>query len=404
MDLFKSITSAFGLGRTFNHFGMKLYGGSAFSELNRRQKIELVLSNPAMIKIISLQCDLFAMGKFYAYKNGSEIPNSPTLDFLKNPKGTNKNQFLWDWMFWNMLGETWVYVYSKNFEGLAKPYILNTMNIQFPYEIQYPRLRFSEENDLGNKDLRYADKSGHTHKIPVKDCIQFLDLTNSVSPNVSGLSRLDSLYKIILNSEESLASKKINTEFSRKFLVAGSVDAMDVTKRMLSQTEKEDIENKVLGDKSVHAVKSMVEIRRFVENMKNMELSKSYIDDFFLIGNAYNIPRDVLEAYQSSTYENQEKARASHVAYSLDSKAESLCSGFKDFFANESEKEVEIFLSWDHLPFVQVMEIEREKLKEQKIKNLDYLLKIGVSQDEALKYLDLNFKPFTYGTKSNVAT
>jgi hypothetical protein len=85
----------------------------------------------------------------------------------------------------------------------------------------------------------------------------------------------------------------------------------------------------------------------------------------------------------------------------LDSKAESLCDGFKKFFANESEKDVEIFLSWDHLPFVQVMEMDREKLKEQKLKNLDMMLKMGITQDEAIKYLDLNFKPFQYG-KSNV--
>lgn len=358
----------------------------------------MVLSNPAMIKIIALQCDLFSMGKFYAYQNEKEIKTSRTLDFLRNPKGTTKNQFLWDWMFWNMLGESWVYVRDKNFPKTTKPFILNPMLMEFPYEVEYPAMLFSEEAEkaLGEKLVRYTDPSGKGHKIPYKELLQFADLTNSPTGSISGLSRLDSLYKIILNSEESLASKKINTEFSRKFLVAGTVDAMDVTKRMLSPQEKEDIEKKVLGDKNVHAVKSMIEIRRFIENLKNMELSKSYIDDFFLIGNMYNIPRDVLEAYQSSTYENQEKARASHVAYSLDAKAEQLCQGFKMFFADPAEANVEVVLSWDHLPFVQVMEIDREKTKTQKLSNLNTLLKMGVAQEEALKYLDLNFKPFEY--------
>jgi len=402
MDWINSITNILGFGKNFNHFGMKLFGGSAYSTMDRRQKIGLVLSNPAMIKVIALQCDLFAMGRFYAYKNEDEVPSSRTLDFLKNPKGTTKNQFLWDWMFWNMLGNTWCYVRDKNFPTLTKPFILNLLQMEFPYEIEYPQMIFSDKTaeELGNKLIRYYDPSGKTHELPYKDIIHFMDLTSSVTGRVEGLSRLDSLYKIILNSEESLASKKINTEFSRKFLVAGSVDAMDVTKRMLSDPEKKDIEKKVLEDKPVHAVKSMIEIRRFVENLKNMELSKSYIDDYFLIGNMYNIPRDVLEAYQSSTYENQEKARASHVAYSLDSKAEDLCQGFKNFFNDPAEKDIEIVLSWDHLPFVQVMELDRENLKEKKIKNLDALLKLGVDQGEALKYLDLNFKPFEYHGKT----
>ena len=381
-----------------------MLGGKAFSGLQRRQKFEMVLANPAMIKIIALQCDLFSMGKFYAYKNGNEVKSSPTLDFLNAPRGTTKNAFLWDWMFWNMLGESWVYVYNKNFPSLTRPYILNPLLMEFPMELEYPEMFFSDASfeARGNKEVHYTDPSGKNHKLPYKDLIQFTDLSNSPTGTLTGLSRLDSLYKIITNSEESLASKKINTEFSRKFLVSGSVDATDVTKRMMGQAEKDDIEKKVLGDKAVHAVKSMVNIKHFVENLKNMELSKSYLDDFFLIGNMYNIPRDVLEAYESSTYENQEKARASHVAYSLDAKAEQLCQGFKDFFGNASEANTEIVLSWDHLPFVQVMEIDREKLKEQKIKNLGAMLDMGIAQEEALQYLDLDFKPFEYERKQPV--
>jgi len=401
MDLFNVVTSVLGFSKNYNHFGVQLFGGSGFSVMKRKQILELVLSNPAMVKVLALQCDLFSMGKFYAYRNGNEVQNSRVLDLLKAPRGTTKSQFLWDWMFWNMLGEDWVYVWDKAFPKTTKMFLLNPLFMEFPPELQYQGLIFSEETEkaLGEKEVIYTQPNGKVQRIKYKDLIHFMDLTNSPTGQINPVSRLDSLYKVIVNSEEGLASKKINTEFSRKFLVAGSVDAMDVTQRMLGSKEKEDIEKKVQGDKSVHAVKSMVEIRRFVENMKNMELSQSYLADYFLIGNMYNIPRDVLEAYQSATYENQEKARASHVAYTMEPKGEELCLGFHKFFGEDEN--IEIVLSWDHLPFVQVMELDREKLKEQKLKNLDTMLKMGIGQEEALKYLDLDFNPFEYGNKQS---
>jgi hypothetical protein len=110
----------------------------------------------------------------------------------------------------------------------------------------------------------------------------------------------------------------------------------------------------------------------------------------------YNIPRDVLEAYESSTFENQEKARASHVAYCLDPKGEELGGSLSDFFSLSGL----VAMSWDHLPFVQVMEKDREETKKIKLENLKTLLDLGVSQEEALAYVDLNFNPFEY-EKSN---
>lgn len=404
MDLFNAVGSLLGFSKNYNHFGMQLFGGSGFSQMKRKQILELVLSNPAMVKVIALQCDMFSMGKFYAYKNEDEVKSSRVLDLLKEPKGTTKSQFLWDWMFWNMMGEDWVYVWDKAFPKTTKLFILNPLFMQFPPELQYQGLIFSKQGEdaLGEKEVLYTEPNGKNRQIKYKDLVHFMDLTNSPTGQINPVSRLDSLFKVIINSEEGLASKKINTEFSRKFLVAGSVDAMDVTQRMLGSKEKEDIEKKVQGDKSVHAVKSMVEIRRFVENLKNMELSQSYLADYFLIGNMYNIPRDVLEAYQSATYENQEKARASHVAYTMEPKGEELCQGFKRFFGEDEN--LEIVLSWDHLPFVQVMELDREKLRKEKLANLDTMLKMGIAQDEAFKYLDLDFKPFTYNGSKQTGT
>ena len=68
----------------------------------------------------------------------------------------------------------------------------------------------------------------------------------------------------------------------------------------------------------------MVDIKRFVDDLRVLELDKSFLADYYVIGTVYGIPRDVLEAYQSSTFENQEKARAGHVSYTLEPAGEAL--------------------------------------------------------------------------------
>jgi phage portal protein BeeE len=395
VDWKNSIASIFGFNKNYNHFGSKIFGGANFGKLNKLQMLDLVLSSPAMLKVIALQCDMFSMGKIYYYENEKEVKGNRVVDLLNNPNALdNRSQFLWDFMFWNMLGNAYLFVHDKTFVNNTKLIFLNPHNIQFPEELIRPGLILSRSKAENLKKLKisYSMDNGKSTEIEYGDIIHYKDLSSLGRGNAEGVSRLDALYKIILNSEEALKSKNINTRFSGKFMVSGKTDAMDITKRMMSKEEKSDIEEKVESNGPVTALKSLVEIRRFVENMKNMELSESYKQDYFLIGNMYNIPRDVLEAFNSSTYENQEKARNSHVSYCLEPKGEDFMNGLTKYF----ELSGQLVMSWDHLPFVQVMEEDREKVKKLKLENLDKMLAMGIPQEQALKYLDLDFKPFRY--------
>lgn len=397
MGILSTFGSLFGFGLNFNHFGTNVFSGEEYRTYSRVEMLKLVLTNPAFLKVMALQCDTFSMGKFYSYdKKGKEVEGSRFIEMLNDGR-IKKSQFLFDYMFWNMIGNVWIGAKDLTFEQFTSVHILNPLWLELPPVLQYRKILFSKEavQERGKINVPYRN-SAQTIDFKFNELLHFTDLSNTMTESVEGWSRLDALYKIVINSEGALMANKINTDFARKFLVSGTVDAMDTSKRMLGKDEKDDIEKKILGPKSVHAVKSMIEIKRFVEDMKKLELNKGYLEDYFLIGNMYNIPRDVLEAFNSSTYENQEKARASHVYYTLEPKGEDLCQGLKSFLGEEND----LVLSFDHLPFVQVMEIEREKARTQKITNLEKLLSIGVDQKEALNYLDLDFKPFEYERRS----
>lgn len=361
------------------------------------KKLEAVLSNPACLKVFALQCDLFSLGEVYLYnKKDKVIASDPAIELLNNPNPfQQKSQLMWDYMFWNMLGTAYAYVDSDNIDKANnKIYILDTRKLEFPLEMEKlkDKLIFSssKENEIGKIIVKYRYDDGSHLDIPMSKIIVLPDLTNGLGNWFKSPSRIDALYKVICNADHALDANNINTRFSGKFIVAGQADPENIQHLPLSETEKKDVETKMNGDQQVHAMKSMVDVKRFVENLKNMELNSNYLHQYFIIGNMYGIPRDVLEAFNSSTYENQEKARASHVSYSLQSKGNDFVNALAKRWGYNS-KGWRLYMDWSHLPFMQVFEKERALTEQIKINTFSTLIKNGVPIAEVNKYLDLNF-------------
>ena len=351
-----------------------------------------------MMKVIALQCDLFSLGEIKVLdKSGQPIENDPFLTLINQPNPfQTKSQFLWDYMFWQMLGTAYCYCDS---EVVEKPdnrlYFLDPSKIEWPKSLSDDRDKlifssdtFKKTQKTTNLTYRYFDNS--TYKFPLNRLIISTDLTNGTGNWYKGASRIDALYKVITNSEEALNAKNINVRYSGKFMVAGTSDPNDTTRLPLGEEEKQDIETKMNGSKQVHAMKSLIEIKRFVENMKVLELGDAFMEDYYIIGLEYGIPRDVLEASATgSTYENQEKARMAHISYCLQPKGNELMNAFERKFGYVDGRN--IVMDWSHLPLTAVFEEAKAKVKESKIKSLGELLKLGVPLDEANEYLGLTF-------------
>lgn len=363
------------------------------------EKLQVVLNNPAMLKVFSLCCDLFSLGEVYVYQNGKSVDEDPFLTFISDPnKRQQKEQFLWDFCFWNMMGNAYLYLDSAVIDRTN-----NTAQFLEPYKIDWPIsldnkkdkiiLSIASENELMSTVMSYEYSDGTNFKFPLKKLICIPDLTNGTGNWFKGPSRIDSLKKVINNSEEAMDSKNVNLRFSAKYMVAGTSKADDVTKVPLSQVEKLDIEKKSMSKDPVTALKSLAEIKRFVENIANLKLDESYLSDYFVIGTEYGIPKDVLEAFNSGTFENQEKARGAVVSYSLQPRANKLMNALKKAFGTVGKSYV---MSWDHLSFMQVFEKERADTAKVKADTLLILLKCGIKLEEINAILDTNFTDADY--------
>jgi hypothetical protein len=384
------------------NFGMGVLSGSTmFNQYGKdREKLEMILSNPAVLKVFALQCNLFSMGKVKVTKeSGEEIPDDPFLNLLRksNPFTKTESQFLWDFMFWNMLGTSYTYVDSKIVDRPQnKMYFLDPAKIEWPQDLEKKKdkMVFSdgEVKDIMKTQIVYRYADGTEFKFPFDRLVISHDLTNSVGNWFKGPSRIDALYKIVSNAEYTLDADNINIRYSGKFLVGSDKAVGQSIKVGMSTDEKEDIIDKIDTDKkNVFPLQSMVKIQRFVSDMAALELSQKYLHLYFIIGNMYDIPRDVLEAYASATYENQEKARAGHVAYTLDPKGEQFMDAFEDHFGYREQKK-KIDISWDHLSFVQIFAKERVETKQATINALNSLLAMGVDIKQANEYLETEFE------------
>lgn len=397
-----NILSLFRRAKGLYNFGYNiLHGSTLFNKADNQHKLNMVLSNPAVLKVFALQCDLFSMGRVCVQdvrgEEPKEIEDDPFLELIRhpNPFTNTESQFLWDFMFWNMLGTSYSYVDSVIVDRVGnKIYFLDPARIEWPLEFERrkDKMVFSDAEIKQVKKIeityRYAD--GTTFKFPYDRMISVFDLTNSIGNFYKGPSRLDALYKIISNAEHTLDAENVNIRYTSKFIVGA--DNKTGTIPGMGDEEKKNIEQNIdKEDKNVYPVRSKPTIARFIDDLANLKLPETYLHQYFLIGNMYGIPRDVLEAYNSATYENQEKARAAHVNYCLQPKGEQFMDAFEVHFGYRQQNK-NIKITWDHLPFVQVFAREQAETKKVQVEVLNSLLAARVPIEQINKFLGTEFE------------
>lgn len=360
------------------------------------EKLKACTQNPALLKVISLDCDIFSMGKVNQY-NDEKLKEKDFLYTIRKQPNLKQNwtQFFWDFKFWlNIYGNAYLYN-PNNSKDLSSQAIqwLDPTKIVWDSNI-YNKLKnfvFSVTgyNELMKSYVRYNIGNGETKNIRLDEIVVFYDLTNAGQDNVlGGVSRIDALFKIIKNSELSLDAKSINLEFTQKFLVAGKHNPDNISDLPMGEAEKKSIEGAVLSNNPVTAVKSMIDIKRYVDDMAKLKLDESFYNDFFMFGSMYNIPRDILEtSLRGATFENQEKSMARLIEYAEAPKAKM----FTDWLESQYGFQ-DVRMSWSDLMFNQVFEKERADRIKVQIENIKVAREINaISEAEAKKMINQLF-------------
>lgn len=360
-------------------------------------KLEAVLSSPALCKIITSECDLFSLGEVNVLLDDEVQLTDPLYKLLDRPNHfQTRRQFLWDFRFWNMLGCAYMLSDTKELSNSPTLYWLNNANLEFPQEVlnKLDKHYFGNKyiDSLMNEKLIYRYLDGKSKEIRLGDIKAFADMSNGLGNWYGSPSRIDALYKIISNSEKALDAKAINLHFSGKFMVAGKTDEANVYETPLTSHEKTSIERGTYSRNPVTAVKSMVDIKRYVSDMASLKLDESYESDLMAIGSMYGIPKELLDAIKKgSTYENQEKALIRHISYTVQPKADDLASGLETTFGYDLNDK-ELTITYDHLPAMQKAMQDKAGVNKTDAETLKILLEIGADREDAVRYLGMDLK------------
>ena len=361
------------------------------------EKLEVALSSPALCRVILAECDLFSLGEVNVKENDRILQKDPLYEILDRPNYfQTRRQFLWDYRFWNMIGVAYLLSDSKILQNNPTLYWLNSANLEFEQNVlnKLNKLYFSANSikSLENETVTYRYDDGNYRNFRLGDIKPFVDVTNGLGNWYGSPSRIDALYKIISNSEKTLDAKAINLHFSGKFMVSGKTDEANTFEMPLTGSEKTSIERSTYSNNPVTAVKSMVDIKRYVSDMAALKLDESYESDMLYIGAMYGIPKELLDALRKgSTYENQEKALVRHISRTVQPKADDLAAGLETFFGYDTNNK-ELTITYNHLPEMQHALNEEKKVKQIDANTLKLLIDSGVDREDAARYLGMDIK------------
>src|SRR5690606_32648100 len=127
----------------------------------------------------------------------------------------NRNQFLFDFMFWKMIGNAYAYIESHLIENKNnKGYFLDSEQMNFSPEFDKYRdaivLSKSMQESINNLEIIYQYHSGGSMSMRWKNILHVPDFSGGSGNWFKGRSKLDALFEVICNSSEALKSKNIN--------------------------------------------------------------------------------------------------------------------------------------------------------------------------------------------------
>lgn len=385
-------------GPTIKTSTNKVEGGTVYEEIkSQKKRLEVLLKSPALLRVIWLQANLFSMGKFYLYDDkGKEVVEHPLLDLLRQPnEEDDQSQLLFEWMFWNCFGDSYLYVHTDDYDSEdCYLKVLNNTLIDFPNEFFKKNNRIVRDKDeikKKDKTIRYFFNNDNEYELLRWYRVLHNPNTLTMYRDTEGLSKIDVLYKQITNADKATDSKNVNVRFSSRYLVAGKGDVNNVDEIPLTDDEARDIVRKANRGQAVQAVKNMIDIKRYVEDIAKLKLDDSFMSDYQFIGFLFDIPKDILEAFQSATYENQSEASARLIELSMQPKSEKLCGKLSKYFGLKYEG-LNLVMSYDHLSFMQEFYKKMFELKKSQVEAFAKLMQIGVEEKSANAFLDTNFK------------
>lgn len=389
MDIFNWISNIYERNRKGDHYYFVDKQGK-WSE--HASNLKIAQEHPILTPALLFISQLLSTGIFeLERKTTKENVNSHwCLDLLENPNSYQTKSDFFEALIFNQVAEGKCVVWKRVLPGFTNPdelHILEQDKIKWPNSIKNnPFYDFENSKD----SIEYTLSDGNSKKINISDLVIFFDLPNGLNTNrIEVKSRLDGLKQTLVNTHDSLIAKNIILKSNGKELITGEKGQIP-----LNEEEKANAENVFknkygLGRKKMRALitRGKLNWKSLHIALRDLGLDESVKVDGNLIYTALHIPKDILSLEaKKTTYNNFKESMVSYIQNDTQPKADSIASKLMKSFGLDGVYKLKC--SYEHLPIMQFVRMERYKSVQAQATALMSLRKAGLSDEEALDRCD----------------
>ena len=355
--------------------------------------LEIAQNHPILTPAILFLSKLFSQADFFIEdkKTGEKIYDHWVLDLLKKPNYYQTGMDFLESHLFTQIAEGQAIVWIRRVTGVPKPealYLLNPNLIEFPDEFRTGMPSRNETNKVKNTHIVY-DKEGENQSIPIRDLLFFYDLPNCLNTEncFKVRSRMDGLKQTLINTKDSLLAKNIILKTNGKELITGD---KSTGKFPLSDDEKIDVEtlfhnNYGLGANRKRGIVTMASLKwqSLHIALRDLGLDESVKVDGNLIYTALHLPKDILSLEaKKTTYNNFKESMVSYIQNEMQPTLDAFLAVMQPLV---TEKNLKLGGSYEHMPIMQFVLIERYEGIEQRGLALSALRNAGLPDELALE-------------------
>jgi len=374
-------------------------GSKGFGKGEYSNNLDMAQNHPLLTPALLFISKLFSQAEFKVVnkETGKEEKEHWLIKLLHNPNiYQTKSDFLESLQFIQIAqGKAVGYLkrpigFNDN-EDITSIYLLDSDLIEFPIEYKKsgyrsPMVSSGLLDIEGEKEVVY-DKNGENLKIKIKDLIFFYDLPNMLHSNFYEVSsRLDGLRQTLLNTNDSLIAKNIILKTNGKELISGGGNGtLPLGAEDKAKAESLLQNNYGLGwfRKRGIVTKASIDYKSLHIALRDLGLDESVKVDGNLIYSALHIPKDILSIEaKKTTYNNGKESMVSYIQNEMQASTNSFADVLNRLL---KDTEFKIIGTYDHLPVMQFILIERYEGISKKAKALNDLLKTGIPKEVALE-------------------
>ena len=384
--------------RTGN-FLYTLLEGNANSK--KHKNIQAYNQTYALHKVIDCIKDTGKLANINLYENGKlKATNYLYQVKLKPNPYQTWTDFVEEYIFWYSLGNVYFWKPTTTFAENQNYYFLDYSKFDDDTIKKFNKFgkKLSNQNsneflkEFGNHIIKYKYSENETQNIPLKEVVIIPSGINIDSWYLDN-NKIEAIQKLISNSEDTLDSKNINIHFSKKYVAYQGVNKDDLAQQItgLGKQEREDIKGKVMSKDPLHVSGSNnLEVKRFIDNLKNLGFDESFLNDYLLIGMFFNVPLEVLGDFlrgkgMSSQGDAKEKAMIQFVDMCLMPILQKLTDNLE---LNLTENQ-EVKAEFTHLWFMKVAIKQQADQRKADLEALKIAKELGLDETKVQEQLNI---------------